>query len=385
MGAFDKIFGKIKKITSHSRWKEIGTYQSVFTPFGSEIYASEIIRSCIRPIAEHTSKANPKCTNKNIERILQYRPNMYMNGKDFLYKVRTHLELKNTAFIFIQRDDIGKVCGFYPVPYASFECIEYQNDLFIEFRFMDGSHTVIPWDDLAVLRKDYNKGDIAGDSNDIILGTLELINTTNQGVANAVKATANLRGILKSTKAMLTPEDIKKAKDSFVKDYLSLENEGGIASLDATQEFTSITMSPTITNYQQMKEFRENVYRYYGTNDNIVMGDYTEEQFDAFYESKIEPFLVALGLELTYKCFTDREIGFNNYIVFESNRLQYASNSTKLKMVQMVDRGALTPNEWRMMFNLSPVEGGDVPIRRLDTAQVNDVTQTEEGGEEDES
>lgn len=385
MGVLQNIFRNTKIIQKYSRWKELGTYNSIFSSFGQDIYKSDIVRSCIRPLAEHTSKANVKCTDKRIEKLLNVNPNMYMNGKDMLYKVRTKLEIKNTAFIYISRDDMGRAVSFYPVPYSYFEAVEYQNGLFIKFYFA-GNETralVLPWDDLAVIRKDYNDSDISGDENSPILNMLELINTTNQGIANAVKATANLRGILKSTKAMLSPEDIKKNKDTFVKDYLSLENEGGIASLDSTQEFTPIKMEPTVTNYAQMKEFRENVYRYFGVNDSIVMSDYTESQMEAFYESRIEPFLVALSLELTRKIFTKREQGFDNHVVYESNRMQYASNATKLAMVALVDRGALTPNEWRQIFNLAPVEGGDVPIRRLDTAAVDEPAKEVEE-EEDE-
>lgn len=380
MGVLQNIFKNTKFVQKYSIWKELGTYNSIFSSFGKDIYKSEIVRSCIRPLAEHTSKANVKCTDKRIEKLLNVNPNMYMNGKDFLYKVRTKLEIKNTAFIYIGRDDTGKVFSFYPVPYSYFEAVEYQNGLFIKFHFA-GNETrelVLPWEDLAVVRKDYNDSDISGDENSAILNTLELINTTNQGIANAVRATANLRGILKSTKAMLSPENIKEQKEQFVKDYLSLENEGGIASLDSTQEFTPIKMEPTITNYAQMKEFRENVYRYFGVNDSIVMSDYTESQMEAFYESRIEPFLVALSLELTRKIFTKREQGFDNHVVYESNRMQYASNATKLAMVALVDRGALTPNEWRQIFNLAPVEGGDVPIRRLDTAAVDEPKEKEE-------
>lgn len=387
MGVLQNIFGNTKLVQKYSRWKELGTYNSIFSSFGQDMYRSELVRSCIRPLAEHTSKANVKCTDKRIERLLNVNPNMYMNGKDMLYKVRTKLEIKNTAFIYIGRDEIGKVVSFYPVPYSYFEAVEYQNGLFIKFYF-DGDEArqlVLPWADLAVVRKDYNSSDISGDENTPVLNMLELINTTNQGIANAVKATANLRGILKSTKAMLSPEDIKKNKETFVKDYLSLENEGGIASLDSTQEFTPIKMEPTITNYAQMKEFRENVYRYFGVNDSIVMSDYTEGQMEAFYESRIEPFLVALSLELTRKIFTKREQGYDNHVVYESNRMQYASNATKLAMVALVDRGALTPNEWRQIFNLAPVEGGDVPIRRLDTAAVDEPVEEVKEEEDEQS
>lgn len=370
---------KVQKAT----WRELGAYNSIFAPFGDNLYKSAIVRSCIRPLAEHTSKANARCTDPRIERILNESPNMYMNGKDFLAKVRTKLEIKNTAFIWIMRDDKGHATGFYPVPYMSFTALEYNNGLFIEFSFRgNSSKIVLPWADLVVVRKDYNESDIAGDDNRAIIDTLELITTTNQGVANAVKATANLRGILKSTKAMLSDEDIRKQKDRFVSDYLNLENEGGIASIDSTQEFTPITMNPTITSWEQSREFREDIYRYFGINDAIVMSKYTEAQMEAFYDSRIEPFLIALSTELTRKVFTDREKGFGNQIIYESNRIQYASTSTKLAMVQLVDRGALTPNEWRLMFNLSPVEGGDVPIRRLDTAEVTTISEDDTSGEE---
>jgi HK97 family phage portal protein len=366
-------FKPTKLVQKTSTWKELGNYTAQFNSFGSNIYQSEIVRACIRPLSEHTSKANAVSNDNRIAKVLNESPNLYMNGKDFLAKVRTRLELINTVFIYIGRDNTGKAVSFYPVPYSWFEALEYQNGLFIKFHFTGSSEAlVLPWADLAVIRKDYNKSDIAGDSNDAILNMLEIINTTNQGISNAVKATANLRGILKSTKAMLSDKDIKAQKERFVADYLNLENEGGIASLDATQEFTPISMNPTITSWETSKELRENIYRYFGVSDAIIMSTYTEQQMEAFYDSRIEPFLVALSTELTRKVFTPRELGYGNHIVYESNRIQYSSTATKLNMVQLVDRGALTPNEWRAIFNLAPIDGGDEPIRRLDTEVVND-------------
>lgn len=373
-----------KRLNTSQKWRELGQYTAQFSGFGTNLYRSDIVRSCIRPLAEHTSKANARCVNfPDVERALNVSPNIYMNGKDFLAKVRTRLELQNTVFIYITRDQRGRAIGFYPVPYASFEALEYANGLYLKFAFNSGTDPlVLPWDDLAVVRKDYNESDIAGDSNAAILDMLDLITTTNQGIANSVKATANLRGILKSTKAMLSADDIKKNKERFVADYMTLSNEGGIASLDATMDFTPISMSPVNATWEQQKEFRENVYRYFGISDAIVTSNYTESQMEAFYDSRIEPFLVALSLELTKKCFTERERSFGAAIIYESNRLQYSSNSTKLEMVRLVDRGAMTPNEWRMIFNLAPIEGGDKPIRRLDTEVIHETDPAEEETDE---
>lgn len=380
MGFFQNLFKSIMKdkqqTQTYSQFQELGTFKSYFGSFGNDIYASDDVRACIRALSENTSKANPRCTVKNIEYLLSLRPNKFMNGKDFLEKLRNILEVKNTAFAFIDRDDKGNVVAIYPVPYQTFEAVEYKTRLFIQFQFAGtaAQQLVIPWEDLVVLRKDYLNSDIAGENNLPLLGTLDVIGTMDKGLQNAVKSTANLRGILKSTKAMLSPEALKAQKDNFVKDYMNMENEGGIASLDGTQEFKEINLKPTTATAEEMSDFRERVYRYFGVNEKIIKANYTESEYDAFYESRIEPFLVALSLELTYKIFTERERAFGNRIWYESNRLQFASAKTKISMVQLVDRGLMTPNEYRELFNMAPYEGGDEFVLRLDTAKTGDTT-----------
>lgn len=394
MGFFQNLFKSIIKdkqqTQTYSQFQELGTFKSYFGSFGNDIYASDDVRACIRALSENTSKANPRSTVKNIEYLLGLRPNKFMNGKDFLEKLRNILEVKNTAFAFIDRDDKGNVVAIYPVPYQTFEAVEYKTRLFIQFQFAGtaAQQLVIPWEDLVVLRKDYLNSDIAGENNLPLIGTLDVIGTMDKGLQNAVKSTANLRGILKSTKAMLSPEVLKAQKDAFVKDYMNVSNEGGIASLDGTQEFKEINLKPTTATAEEMSDFRERVYRYFGVNEKIIKANYTESEYDAFYESRIEPFLVALSLELTYKIFTERERAFGNKIWYESNRLQFASAKTKISMVQLVDRGLMTPNEYRELFNMAPYEGGDEFVLRLDTAKTGDSTNdvgrpAEREGEED--
>lgn len=395
------IFKPVKKdqVKTYTQFQELGTFKSYFGVFGNDIYASDDVRTCVRTLAEHTSKANPRCTDKRIERLLSIAPNQYMNGKDFLAKLRNILEIKNTAFVYIERDNTGKAVGFYPIPYQTFEAVEYRDRLYVQFQFAGFAvqNLVVPWEDLVVLRKDYLWSDIAGESNAPLLGTLDVIGTLDKGLQNAVKSTANLRGILKSTKAMLGPEVLKQQRDTFVKDYMNISNEGGIASLDSTQDFKEINLKPTTATAEEAAAYRDRVYRYFGVSEKIIKSVYTESEYDAFYESRIEPFLVALSLELTRKLFTDREISYDNRVYYESNRLQFASAKTKISMVQLVDRGLMTPNEYRALFNMAPYEGGDEFIMRLDTDKTGDTTNdstgnpvgrppkddTDEGGNED--
>lgn len=366
MGFFD-IFRPLKTVKA-AKWRELGSYTAKFYNFGTDIYRAESVRECVRVLADHTAKANAVCTDERIQRLLNLKPNVFMNGFSFLKKIRSIYEIKGVAFIYIQRDEKNKVIGFYPLPIKSFEGVESGGRLYINFEFESGVKKVIPWADLAVLRRDYFRNDVGGDGNDAILDKLDLISTTEQGVGNAVKSTANLRGILKMTKTMLDDEDVKKAKDNFVRDYMNLGNEGGIASLDATQEFTPINMNPTIAGADTLKVFKDDVQKYYGVSDKMLKSECTPEELEVFYESKIEPFLVDLSTALTAATFTDKELGFKNKIEYESNRMQYASLATKLQMVDLVDRGVITPNEYRLVLNLAPYEGGDEFIRRLDTA-----------------
>lgn len=380
--AIKSIFGGTKSIAASS-WQEIGKYNSQFNPYSTDLYANDICRASVRALGELRSRAMPKAYKKiendiifdqRLQKIIELRPNMYMNGKDFISKCSNLLEIHNTAFIYIQRDDFGKCIGLYPMPNANYEAMEYNSRLYIRFRFNSTAPVmVLPWDDLAVLRKDYNTSDIWGDSNSAISTSLALLDTTNQGMANAIKSTANLRGIVKSTKAMLSDDDVAKIQERFADLYMSLNNTSGIAALDSYSEFIPVNLTPTIANYKNIEELRNNIYRYFGVNDNILMSKATPEEWESFYEAKGETFLVALGQELTYKVYTDRERGFGNEIVFEANRMQYVSTQNKLNMVAMVDRGALTPNEWREIMNLAPIDGGDNPIRRLDTAPVGDT------------
>ena len=125
------------------------------------------------------------------------------------------------------------------------------------------------------------------------------------------------------------------------------------------------------------------LYSFFNTNEKIVQSKFNEDEWNSFYESKIEPILMQLSGEFTRKIFSKRERGFGNKIIFSASNLQYASMSTKMNLLQMVDRGAMTPDEWREILGLGPIENGDKPIRRLDTAMVSDDTSiTTKGGDE---
>jgi HK97 family phage portal protein len=382
---FKTIFGglgdRIKQ--GFTQLKLLTGYQATFTPWSNDPYSADVVRGAVDAIARNAAKLKPKHiqrVDKNItevhdqiEQILQVRPNPHMSAYDFIYKMVTALLMDNNAYAYPVWDG-PKLKAVWPIVSRQVEFLEDQlGQVAVRFWFNE-DNVILMYDEIVHLRRHYYKNDLIGESNKPINATLEAIHITNQGLGQAVKTSATLRGILKYN-GVLKESDIKANRDRFVEEYLTVQNSGGIAAMDGKAEYKELTSQPLMVDANQMKELRDNVYRYFGINEKIIMGDYTEQQWDAFYESTIEPLAVQMALEFTYKLFTSKERGAGHEIVFEANRLQYASTKTKVQMVQqMVPMGLLTINESREIFNLAPVPDGDkrlISLNYVDASKAN--------------
>lgn len=378
---FSKIFGSKKDVSSQAiPFEFVNTTSSKFYPWTGNLFDSDIVRAAIRPIANAVGKLNAVHIRGSdklsinpapwVKEILE-QPNPYMSMQDFLMKMTFHRELTHNAFAYVQRDDLGYPIAIYPIPYSGIELLEYNGELVARFNFWTGKRMTVFYDELIHLRKDFNSNDFYGDSGTLVLkNIMEVINTTDQGMVNAVKNSAIIKWIMKF-KQVLKPEDRELQVAEFVKNYLSLTNAGGAAASDPRYDLEQVKETNYVPNAAQMDRATKRAYDYFGVNEAIVQNKYNEDEWLAFYESVIEPIVIQLSFAFTRQFFSSRERGFGNKIVFETSNLAYASMATKLNLVQLVDRGALTPNEWRKVLNLAPIEGGDKPIRRLDTAEVD--------------
>lgn len=355
---------------------------------------NDLVNVCVNNISIHTSKASAKvirrtsdgikvddADNLRLERLLNLKPNPYMNARDFLMKCRSLCEINGTVFIYVDKDAGGKVSGFYPVFYGGVEALvkgDHMKSL-LGFRFNIGSkYYDFDLADLAVIRRTYTKDNYFGDGIQSLYNSVKMQQITDRGLENAIKLTSNVMGILKHPVGNLNNKDLMKSRDDFVKNYVDMINSGGIAAIDSKMEFIPVKLTPTTANMAQMQMYNERVMMHFGTNKDILMNSHNEDQWSAFYEGQIEPFLISLSQEFTRTCFTERELGFGNEIIYESNKLQYASNRTKLSLSALVDRGVLSLNQYLEILNLPPVEGGDVRVIRKEYTQVEDM-----GGEDD--
>jgi HK97 family phage portal protein len=392
---FDLIFGKPKTYTNQTQLKMLNGYSPTYTPVSDNAYDSDVVRTAVDTIARHAAKLKPKhvryvqngiqTPESKLERILQYRPNPYMNYYTFMYKVVTQLYLQNNAFIYIDKSPVGGVISLYPVNYSSVELLQVGKEVYAKFNFFGGQQITLPYEELIHLRRFFYKDDFFGDtSSKVLFPTLQLIQTTNDGIINAIKSSASLRGILKFS-AMLKPDDMKKQRDLFVTDYLDIANNGGVVVTDTKAEYSPIANEPKMIDAKQMELIEEKVYKFFNVSREIVTSNYTEDQMNAFYSSVIEPIAIQMSLEFTNKLFTNNERNHGNEIIFSANRLTFAENKTKVSMAsELLPLGVFNINEIREVFELEPVEGGDKRIQTLNVVNADQADQYQLGGASDE-
>jgi len=385
IGLFDRF--RNKESTPQTKFLLVTERGNGFYAWDGTIYQSDVVRSAMRPkvkaigklVAKHIRQTVSKDGLRKLEinpepyiRFLLEEPNTYMTGQKLQEKMTTQLILNNNAFALIIRDEFGYPTEIYPIPAVSAEAVyNKQYRLYLKFMFQNGKIYTFPYSDIIHLRQDFNNNDIFGDPIAPALAPLmEIVTTTDQGIVKAIKNSSIIRWLLKFTTSM-RPEDLKKQAADFAANFLSIENSGtGVAATDAKAEAKQIEPKDYVPNAAQMDRTTRRIYSLFNTNQKIVMSEYDENEWNAYYEAEIEPIVIELTNEYTRKLFTRRERGFGNRILFEAANLATASMQTKMNLAQMVDRGALTPNEWREVFNLAPVSGGDEPIRRLDTEVV---------------
>ncbi len=373
---FKKIFGveQPPTQTNYKQWELISTTNPVFVPFDGKIFNNDIVRSALRPKAVAIGKLNPKLMkngeSKNLPNVLK-KPNPYMSMQDFLMKMTYQRELNHNAFAYIQRDVYGVIQAMYPIHYSCVELLDVGGEVYCRFQFMMGKQMTVPYTDLIHLRKDFYENDFFGEQSIASLkNVMEVIVTTDQGVVNAVKNSAAIKWIMKFN-SVLKKEDKELQIKEFVKNYLSINNEGGAAASDPRYDLQQVEDKNFVPNALQMDKYTQRLYSYFGVNENIVQNKYSEDEYLAFYESEIEPILIQLSLALTDVFFTEKEKKLGYKIIFEASNLAFASMKTKLRLVELLDRGILCSNEIRKILNLPPVKGGNEYVRRLDTAPIN--------------
>lgn len=371
MGLFEKLFGNRPKPAGDygGTFKLLTGYTPRFTSWSGGVYESELIRAAIAVRATHISKlhvelqgsARPALQNK-----LKHGPNAFQTWSQFLYRLSTILDVHNTAFIIPVYDDFGEPSGVYaPLPNRC-ELVQYNSVPYLRYEFGWGEKAAVELSYCGIMTKHQYRNDFFGESNAALFPTMDLIHIQNQGIEEGVKSAASYRFMAKLAN-FSKAEDLAKERKRFTKENLARDAEGGGLLLfpNTYTDIKQIDVKPWVVDAEQMRIIRENVFEYFGVNEDILTNKAIGDAWAAFYEGAVEPWSIQFSEVMTKMLFTFREQSQGNLVMATANRLQYLSNADKLNVSsQMLDRGIMSINDVREIWNLPPVDGGDVRIIR---------------------
>lgn len=348
---------------------------------------SDIIGAIANCIATNAAKLKPQLIRRDkngltikedyLSKILSVRWAPEYTPFDGLYKMASDLVYKSNAFaVIFYSSDFTKVTAIRPIETRSYAIWQDEDSGLIWFRFTwdyDGKEYTLPYQNVIHIKARFDKKRFMGTPPDAQLkNTLELLDTTGEALRNVVKNGANLKGYLKYNN-FADEKELKQKVMEFQEAYMNASNNGGIAGLDNTMEFHEIQQKAQSIPAMQTQFLRENVYRYYNCNDKILMSNFNEAEWNAFYEAVIEPIAIQLSLEFTFKLLSDRERDFGNKVIFTTNRLQYATLQTRSAIGSVLfDRGIISINEYRELMYYEPIEDGDVRMISLNYVKADE-------------
>lgn len=393
MGLLEKLFPRAaleKQVDGY--FKTLNAYTPAFTSYNGGVYETELTRAAIHSFANHCSKLKPEIQGnayKNLGTALQFKPNPFMDTSKFLYRIATILSIDTTVCIIpLYGPDFQTIVGYYPLLPQRTEVVEVAGEPWLRYTFGNGQKAAIEWSKVGVLTQFQYKDDFFGAGNGALMPTMKLLDIQKQGMEEGIKQSAMIRFMAKLGQT-IRPEDLAKERTRFSQENLSSDNQTGVMMFDAKySDVKQIDSKPFIVDAEQMKIIQTNVYNYFGVNEKILQNSFNEDEWNAFYEGKIEPFALQLSLVMSNMTFTQRELSFGNSIILTSNRMQYASNKTKLDVSsQMFDRGILSTNQVMDIWNMAHVEDGDkryirreyVEVSKLDTGGDNSAIEGQPG------
>lgn len=368
MGLLEKIFPKkAEPKTVESSFQTLTAYTPVFVNRNGAIYENEMIRSAIDAKARHISKLKVDIIGSaqpQMRTLCKHSPNNFQTWSQFLYRLSTILETQNTAFIVpIKNKRYNTLMGFYPVLPSECRVVSVNDEPYLQYRFANGQSAAEKMTECGVMTKFQYRDDFFGETNTALGSTMKLSDIQAKGIEEAVKNSNTFRFMAKMTN-FSTDEDLAKEQKRFSEN--SLAGDGGVLLFPNTwTDVKQINSQPYTVDAEQIKAIKNNVCSYFGVSEAVMQGTAKSDELDAFFNSSIEPFAIQLSEVMTKMAYSFQEQSYGNKIIVAANRLQYMNTSQKVQMVQqLADRGMMTVNEGRELFNYAPVEGGDETMIR---------------------
>lgn len=367
MGLFD--FLKKDNSNNKTRIRGLDYIPPIYSQFGSNVYASDVVQQAMYCIVQEMKKLSPQHKikkgnlateqiNDDIQSVLD-NPNPLMTTADFIEKFIWQLLFNYNSFILPVWEN-GKLLSMYPLQPKTVDFIQdNSNNIFVKFTFSNGYESTIKYSDIIHIRYKYSVSEFMGGNengqpdNKALLQTLELNKTLLDGVGKALKSSFSINGVIKYNSFIDNGKTEEALKD--LTDRLN-NNENGFLPLDMKGEFIPFTRQIQIVDEATLKFIDEKILRHFGVPLSILTGDYTKEQYEAFFQKTLEPLIIAISQSFTKAIFSKREsFGFGHFIEFNHKELSFMTINEKIQWVTIAASvGAITINEIRNIFGYPP-------------------------------
>ena len=375
MGFFD--FLKKKPPASASYLDVLNGFTPIFSQFGQDIYASDVVQQALMCIVSEIKKLKPMHVRGNNSDVAPVRssiqamldcPNEIMTTSELLEKIAWQLFFNYNCFLiptyYVWTDEKGverrHYTSIYPVAPTQVDFIQdAKNEIYVKMRFANNYETTVKYSDVIHIRYKYSVNELMGGNeqgqpdHDALLKTLELNNELLQGVSNAMKSSFAINGVVKYNTLM---DDGKTEAALKELEQKLRSSESGFLPLDLKSEFTPIKHEVKLVDADTLKFIDEKILRQFGVPLCILTGDYTKAQYEAFYQKTLEPIIISISQAFTRTLFTDRERAYGNKVQLYPKDLIFMSTDQTLEMIRLLgDSGALFENEKRVAFGLQPL------------------------------
>lgn len=391
MGMFDWLFPKDmqepKMPAYREQFKLLTAYEPVFRNYSGSLYESDLVRSAIEAKARHISKLKVELQGEAqpaLKARIRHDPNPWQTWPQFLARSSTILDCTNNLFIVPVQTDQYETIGFFPVLPENVKLIEdKRGTLWLWYTFRNSQTGIVEFDRCAYLNKHQYQSDFFGDSNRALNRTLDLIAINDQAIKEAAKNGATYR-FMAQVSNFTSPDDLALERQRFTRENLSSEAGSGLLLFPNTyKDIKQIEAKAYTVDPDEMAQITENVQNYFGVSKKVMQGEANSDELDAFFNSSVEPFAIALSEAMSRAIYTDRERSFGNHVFVNANRLQYMTQTAKVSLARdLGDRGILTINEIRELFNYAPITGGNVAYIRGEYKPVETLV-PEEGEQPD--
>lgn len=370
MGLINRIFGRPRESqAADGRFETFTAYSPVFTSWGGRIYESELVRAAVDAKARHAGKLQytmQGTARQKLYTATKSEPNPWYTWPQFLERCSNIYDVQNNLFILPVLDRMGEVTGFFPVLPSACEIIQRNGVPYLKYVFYNGQKRSMELSRCAVITKHQLKDDFFGEKNTALDATMQLVNMVNQGIEEGVRNSATYRFMAQLTSKAFD-EDLRKERERFDRNNFRSGGGGLLLFGNQMQNIKELSQKQFQVDPDQMKLIKENVYSYFGVSEAVIQNRANGDELDAFFNGAIEPFAIKLSDALTKMVFSERERNTGNAILFTANRLQYMNITAKISMAQQLgDRGVLTIDEIRALFNYAPLPDGAgqyIPIR----------------------